>query len=350
MMENEKQHTEGEETSVVFAFKLNRTYDIGTPRACDTNDVKHAKLITTGKYRMRSVMGSTLIAEGIRTVDEFFKRNPLMMPEERPLSIYEIDPLTGDRTFIAGGSVLPSPVAVAPPNTGQPKSIGDPKPAEANRTAFSYIIPFFTLDKPREDPVILAEQRAISTLHDKLCAELIKRENEIEQSQHLMEQILQQSRRMVEQLNDTIKETVRSRDQASQRLAGAEAQLKAILKLKEFEEKIQKEREEERAQRWEQERELAKARAEKKGLGEARDQLLPFAPIIQTVLERFLPPINPYEMPRMEIPRGGMPPGGMPSGMMQNVNTQQGTPMRHVHRPSPNSTNSGEARRTLNAM
>ncbi|MEP7217407.1 MAG: hypothetical protein ABI876_00740 [Bacteroidota bacterium] len=330
VMENEGHQTEGEKPSEAFEFKPNRTYDIGVPRACDTSDVVNAKLITTGKYRMQSVSGSKLIAEGITAVDEFFKQNPLMMSAERPLSIYEIDLLTDDRTFIARGSVLPKPVVVAPSNDDAPE------PAEATRVASKYTVPFITLPEPPEDPSILAEQREISALRNKL----VEREKAMERSWQLAEQVLQQNSRMMKHLKDTLdmlKETVHPGDEVSPKLADAEAQIDVILKLGEVEEKMRKGWEEEREQWRKREREWEKSKAEKRGLGDKRDQLIPLASVIQMVLERVLPPTSPYGMPGMRQWHG---------------NPQQKTPMQTVQRshPSQKGNEGDEAQRSLNVV
>lgn len=358
-MENEERPLEGTAASEIFEFKPNRTYDIGIPRACDTNDVVNAKLVATGKYRMQSIIGSRLIAEGITTVDEFFKRNPLRMPEKMPFSIYEIDPVTDDRKFLARGSVLPKPIVVETLNDSEPMS------TEANGTAANLAFPLFDQEQPREDPIVRAERRVIDSLRD----ELVDRDNAMERSQQLMEQVLQQNSRMMEQLKDTLdtlKETVRSRDEVSQKLAGVEAQVDAILKIREFEERIRKEREEEREQWRVREREWEKSQVEKQGLGDVMDQLIPFAPIIQMVLERVLPPMNSYSMPGPGMIPNGMPPGGIPPGAMHPGMMQGGIPpggmqqpgtppngqQRPVQRPRPpqNGADNGEGQRNLNII
>jgi hypothetical protein len=298
------------------------SYEIGILKSGFTADMPNAPFVAGGPHRAQTLLGSQLIEHGVHTIDELFKANPFGLAEKKSYTIYEIDPVNNQRTYAGQGTVLPKPQPL-------PKSEALNDTDDEEHAAPSRVIPLFEPEPRREDSVARAERQTISVLRD----EIQTRDQAVERSQRITEQALLQTDRMLDEIHqtlDTMKEMMREKDETAKKLASTEAQVDAILKLREFEESIRKEREAEREQWRERERQLqkeAETKQQQQGLGDIAESLAPFAPIIELILQRILPPQNPYgEMPGMPpgMPPGmapgmphGMPPGGMPPGMRQ---------------------------------
>ncbi|MEP7220485.1 MAG: hypothetical protein ABI876_16285, partial [Bacteroidota bacterium] len=279
-------------------FSPHCSYDIGVLKAGARDNAPQAELQQQGRYPAQTLLGSQLIDHGITNVEELFKLNPFGLVEKKPYTIYETDPATNERRFFGKGSVLPKPVLVLPDET-----LGD----DDIQPEITRVIPLFEPDDHRENPIARAERMAISSLRD----ELASRDQAVDRSHRIAEQALMQNDRMLDEIREaltSLKEMAQSRDETGKKLATMEAQVDAILKLREFEENVRKEREAEREAWREKERKWEQEQAAKQGegLGDMMESLTPFAPIIQLLLERVLLPSMPGGMPGM------MPPGGMP--------------------------------------
>ncbi|MEP7217638.1 MAG: hypothetical protein ABI876_01915 [Bacteroidota bacterium] len=287
-------------------------------------NMPQAELRQSGRYPAQTLLGSQLIEHGMKTVEDLFRHNPFGLAERKAYTIFEVDPSSNERKFFGKGSVLPKPVMVSPD-----ESLSD----DDELLEPTHVIPLFEPEDRRENPIMRADRQTIASLRD----ELSSRDNAVDRSHRIAEQALMQNDRMLDQIQDTlstVKELARDRDETSKKLAGMEAQVDAILKLREFEETVRKERESEREAWRQKEREWEQTSKDKgQGLGDMMESMVPFAPIIQMLLERMLPPANPGgAMPPQfggmpgGMPPGMMPPHGMPGGMPPQGMPPQGMP------------------------
>ncbi|HVZ39943.1 MAG TPA: hypothetical protein VHI13_11745 [Candidatus Kapabacteria bacterium] len=302
-------------------FNRGCTYEIGVMRPGNGNagSVPNAELKRTGPDKLKKLLGSQLIENDITSLDQLFRENPFGLTEGKSYDVFEVNPDTRVRRHIGSGTVLPKP---KPAQEAAPGMLADGT-AQDPRS----VIPLFEQEEReaerRYDSLNRMHRQTIEALQD----ELHERTGTVDQAFGLIEEALARSDRAMDKISEAlelIRQTAAQRDQVqtqrnqtAEELAAVKAKVESILQRREFEEQVRREREEERQAWLERERELERAAEEQRGLGDVLEQIAPFMPLLQMILERLLPPQAGGTMP------GG--PMGMPPGMMQQSAMQRGT-------------------------